>query len=204
MTAPQQINLIDLSLRTKRDWFTGRGIAAVTAGLATLVVAHGAFESTMLARSLVVASAAAPVANAPADGAPSADDAQMLDNQRLVARGERLMQAVSALSDLPHDNAPRLRALVSVMPESLWLQEVEFSGERGVRVAGGATDAAALARFAQRLGALPAFHGLPLLVFKVDPREAPRRQDTDASLAVDVRPAHYSFVLSTFDTDPVR
>lgn len=204
MTTPQQqINLIDLSLRTKRDWFTGRGIAAVTAGLAALVGAHAAFESTMLARVLAASIAAAPVAEAPADGAP-ADEAQMLDSQRLVARGERLMQAVSALSDLPRGNAPRLRALVSVMPESLWLQEVEFNGERGVRIAGGATDAAALARFTERLGALPAFHGLPLLVFKVDPREAPQHQDGNASPAVDVRPAHYSFVLSTFDTDPVR
>ena len=88
------------------------------------------------------------------------------------------------------------------MPDTLWLQELEFNGERGLRIAGGATDAAALTTFAQRLGALPAFHGTPLQVFKIDPRAAPERTDTssaDAAPAIDERLPHYAFVLSSFD-----
>lgn len=207
-TAPQQINLIDLSLRATRDWFNGRSIAALTVAFATLVGAHASFEAAMLSRAVAASIPAVPTEDGAANATP-VEDAQMLDDRRLVSRGERLMQAVSTLSDLPHDNAQRLRAIISALPETLWLQEVEFSGERGVRVSGGAIDATALSIFAKRLGALPSFRRLPLRIFKVEPREAPQRQDpittaSDTTPPVGERPAHYSFVLSTFDTDPLR
>ncbi len=161
----QQINLIDPSLQVKRDWLAARGIAAAAAALALAVGGHWAYEQTLFNRALS-ASGAAP-------SAPAADasaETPLREVQRAVARGERLMQALAGLTGLPKDNAQRLRALIGAMPAKLWLQEVEFSGDRGLRVVGGSTDAASLADFAQRLGALPAFQGTPLHLFKVEPR----------------------------------
>jgi hypothetical protein len=201
----QQINLIDPSLRVVRDWLAGRVIAGTGLALAVVVGAHWACEQTTLTRLLSSAGAAPPSAEAAASAAAaSPEDIQLRDAQRAIAGSERLMQAVAGLTDLPHDNAQRLRSVIAAMPETLWLQEVEFDGERGLRIAGGATDAAALTAFAQRLGALPAFRGVPLQVFKVDPRAAPARPDAADAPALDERAPHYAFVLSTSDMEAPR
>ncbi|GEM_PF-2058778 len=201
MTA-QQINLIDPALRVKRDWLAGRTIAGVAAALGLAVGAHGVLEQTRLSRLLASTSTAAPEPAASAE--PSATETELREARREIARGERLLQAVAGLTDLPHDNARRLRNLIGAMPDTLWLQELEFSGERGVRIAGGATNVAALASFAQRLGAQPSFQGAPLHVFKVDPRAAPARPDAEAAAPADEHAAHYAFVLSTFDAEAAR
>jgi len=197
MTA-QQINLIDPSLRVVRDWVGARNILAGGVAMALVVGGHWAYEQTMLSRLLKAAAVAAPDADAAAKAA--GNDSPLQEAQRGIERGERLVQAVAGLTDLPHDNAKRLRSLISAMPDSLWLQELELSGERGLRIAGGAIDAAALTTFAQRLSSLPAFKGTPLQVFKVDPRAAPEPSGAaDAPPAGDQRLPHYGFVLSTFD-----
>ena len=206
MTA-QQINFIDPSLRVVRDWLGGRNIIAASVAMGVVVGGHWAYEQTMLSRLLKNAVAAAPVADPAGNAVTGPDESQLQEAQRNIARGERLMQAVAGLTDLPHDNARRLRSLISAMPDSLWLQELEFNGERGFRIAGGATDASSLTTFAQRLGALPAFHGTPLQIFKIDPRAAPERADaasTDTPPAIDERAPHYAFVLSSFDADAQR
>lgn len=200
----QQINLIDPSLRVVRDWLAGRVIAGTGLALTLVVGAHWGYEQTTLTR-LLSSAATTTAPDAAAGAAPaSAEDIQLREAQQAIAGSERLMQAVAGLTDLPHDNAQRLRSVIGAMPDTLWLQEVEFDGERGLRIAGGATDAAALTAFAQRLGALPAFRGAPLQVFKVDPRAAPERPDAADAAAADERAPHYAFVLSTSDSEAPR
>ena len=203
----QQINLIDPSLRVVRDWLGGRSIVAAGLVLGLSVGGHWAYEQATLSHLLKVAAAAPPPADAGTSAGTSPIELQLQDAQRSLAGGERLLQAVAGLTDLPRDNARRLRSLISAMPDTLWLQELELNGERGLRIAGGATDAAALTTFAQRLGALPAFHGTPLQVFKIDPRAAPERKDAasaDAAPDIDARLPHYAFVLSSFDAEAQR
>lgn len=196
----QQINLIDPSLRVVRDWVGARNIIAGGVAIALLVGGHWAYEQMTLSRLLKAAAAAAPAV----DPVAGAGDPQLQEAQRGIERGERLMHAVAGLTDLPRDNAQRVRSLIAAMPDSLWLQELEFSGERGVRIVGGATDAATLTSFAQRLGSLPAFKGTPLHVFRIDPRAAPQRAAAaapDTPSAADQRLPHYAFALSTFEGD---
>lgn len=195
----QQINLIDPSLRVKRDWLAARGIAAGAAALVLAVGGHWAYERTLFNRALF-ANGAAPAAP---QADPAAADTPLREVQRAVARGERLMQALAGLTGLPRDNAQRLRALIGAMPAKLWLQEVEFSGDRGLRVVGGSTDAASLADFAQRLGALQAFQGTPLHLFKVEPRSlSPAGQTADADAqGPQTATGVYAFILSTQDAE---
>jgi hypothetical protein len=210
----QQINLLEPSLLPKREWCTGQSIVIGAALLASAVVAHYAHEKMSLQRMLASSSPAAPTAQASAatgDGI----DAQLRDGQLRLARGEMLMKAVGGLIDLPRDNARRLQTLFAAMPETIWLQEVEFSSERNVRIVGGATDSGSLTSFSRRLGATEAFQGLPLHVYSLQPREAepgvvlPPEAAASASDAPAERatavvpPTLYGFVLSSVDADLV-
>jgi hypothetical protein len=201
----QQINLLEPSLLPKREWCTGRVIVAVAGVLAVAVGAHYMHESAGIKRALAAGSPA------PSDAAASAEnsdpiEAQLRDGQSRLARGEMLMKAVAGLTDLPRDNARRLQALIAAMPDTVWLQEVEFSGERAVRIVGGATQSAALAGFSQSLGATKEFEALPLHVYALAPRDTePPAQPQPGDDAKEERapaPApQYRFVLSSVDAE---
>jgi hypothetical protein len=209
----QQINLLERSLLPKREWCTGRSIVIGVGVLAGAVVAHYAHEKLALQRVLA-SGLSAPTAQA--SGAEPSDgiETQVRDGQLRLAKGEMLMKAVGGLSDLPRDNARRMQTLIAAMPDTVWLQEVEFSSERNVRIVGGMTHSAALAVFSQRLGAAQAFQGLPLHVYALQPREAepevaaPPAKAASASDGPDERapaivpPTLYGFVLSSVDADP--
>jgi hypothetical protein len=77
---------------------------------------------------------------------------------------------------------------------------VEFSGARGVRIAGGALDALAVAEFSRRLGQEPAFKGLPVQVFALN-APAAEADPHPAADAPEARPPTFqTFVFSTLDT----
>jgi hypothetical protein len=207
----QQINLLEPALLPKREWCTGRSVLVTAGLLGGAVVAHYSHENMALKRALASAAPApSTAASTGTQGEPV--DIQMRDSQLRLARSETLMKAVGALTDLPRDNARRMKTLFAAMPETVWLQEVEFSSERSVRIVGGATEPSALTGFSQRLGAAQAFHGLPLHVYALQPREA----EPGAALPVDAAPAGdasaergtatpaptlYGFVLSSVDAE---
>lgn len=203
----QQINLLEPSLLPKREWCTGRVIVAVVGVLSIAVGAHYMHESAGIKRALASGSPA------PSDAAASGEnsdpiEAQLREGQSRLARGEMLMKAVAGLTDLPRDNARRLQVLIAAMPDTVWLQEVEFSGERGVRIVGGATPSTALAGFSQSLGATKEFQALPLHVYALAPRDVhdstaaqpPSAADTKDEHAPAPAP-HYRFVLSSVDAE---
>lgn len=205
----QQINLLELSLLPKREWCTGRSIVAVVGLLAGAVGAHYLHESAGIKRLLASAS---PTPGSAGTAAETADpiETQLREGQSRLERGEMLMKAVAGLTDLPRDNAHRLQALIAALPDTVWLQEVEFSGEGGVRIVGGATLSPALAEFSQRLGRTKAFHGLPLHVYALAPRELEVDAMPDAAPAEDAKaerapppPPLYGFMLSSLDAERV-
>jgi len=202
-TAPaQQINLFDATLLPPRDWCTGRNILVCGALLASGMTAHGAYESIAMNRVLAAGSSAPADTGATDTQLPVAAegiDATLLEAEHQLANDRSLLDAVAGLTDLPQDTAQRLQALIAAMPHSVWLREVEFTGTRGVRIAGGALDAAALAGFTQRLGQATALAGLPLQVYAFEPLEgldtpAAATQPAGAQMPT---PTPYGFVLSS-------
>ncbi|HEY6353573.1 MAG TPA: PilN domain-containing protein [Burkholderiaceae bacterium] len=190
----QQINLIDGALLPAREWCDGRLLLCITASLLLGLAGLHAHERHQLARVVEAESARA---GEPEPSTTRVDDASLISLQAQIAADERLLKALSGMTDLPRDNAPRLRQLFAAMPDSLWLREIEFSAEHAVRIAGGATQAEALAGFSNRLGQLPAFRALPLHVFVVKPRDRTAvagSDETTTSGAPD-----YAFVLSSVD-----
>lgn len=191
----QQINLLDPSLVPLRDWCNGKFVLGLGLALTLGTAGHVAYETQALTSFLAKALPTVP----DTDTAQQAQaDAPLAELRARVNANQGLLQAVGSFAELPRDNATRLRALIAAMPDTLWLQEVEFSVERGVRISGSALDATALAGFSARLGGQPAFRGLPLHVFALQPEE---RNDGTATADAPARsaPQHYGFLLSSID-----
>lgn len=197
----QQINLLEPALRPMRRW--GRDMLLAGAALAAAVLLHHQFERMALARVLA-ASGAAP------GEATAAVDTELQERQARLQRDDLLLKTVAGLIDLPHDSARRLRVLIAALPPDAWLTEVEFSGARGVRIAGGALDALSVAEFARRLGREPAFKGLPVQVFALDARAAETAASAPSTTASTTAstpaeapegrlPAFHAFVFSSPD-----
>jgi hypothetical protein len=195
----QQINLLDRALLPVREWCSAKLILGLGALLVLGSAAQLAYEQFALKSLLATEPAAATDAGI---AAHHPLDAPLAELQARVAANERLLLAVGSFIDLPRDNAARLRSLIATMPGSLWLNEVEFNIDRGVRVAGGALDPQALAGFSGRLGAEPAFRGLPLHVFALQPGEHEVASvEADVASGAPPTPPHYGFVLSSIDAE---
>ncbi len=193
----QQINLLDPDLVPTRDWCNGRFVLGLALVLAVGTAGHVAYEAQALRSYLAHA-----MSDAQDAGVASAEtgDATLSELQARVSANENLLQAVGSFAELPRDNAARMRALIAAMPDTLWLQEVEFSVERGVRIAGSALDAKALAGFANHLGAQPAFRGLPLHLFALQPGERDETPTGTDAAPTAATPPHYGFLLSSIDS----
>jgi hypothetical protein len=199
----QQINLLESSLRPRRQWLRGRDMLVAGALLAGAVLAHYQFERLALAAAMQAAASNAPL---PADvlaADESGETSGLQQRQARLQRDELLLASVSALSDLPRDSAQRIKSVIATLPAQVWLKEVELRGANGMRIAGGTLDAAGLAEFVRRLGDEPAFQGLPLHLFAVEPRAAEEALAPAAQAVSGVKagavPAHYGFVLSSVD-----
>lgn len=184
----QQINLLDPSLLPPRDWFTGLHIISLATLLALGVLAHAALETWAMKRLRASDAFAAAEAAPPAPEPTPAEDTAT----NRVQRNRALLAAVNGLTDLPRDTAHRITALTGALPAAVWLREVEFSGQRNIRIAGGTLEPQALAALSSRLGATDAFRDQPLRVFSLAPLTA--AEDTGASA-----PPAFSFVLSSVD-----
>lgn len=190
-----QLNLIDERLLPvpQRPSVAAVLAVAVLCGIGGVVHLH--WERSQLARSL-----AQPGAESLATSEEVPLDPVYETRLRQLQRDERLRDALAGFSDLPQDSAARLRQLAAALPDALWLTDVQFSGSRGVRIAGGALDTAALAAYATRLGQVPAFSGLPLKALSVEPA----RDDNAAAESGDgaapppaTRVVHHHFVLTS-------
>lgn len=146
----QQINLLEPSLRPVRQWGRGRDVLMAGGALTAAVLLHYQFERLALAQVLAAAGPA------PGEEAVAPVDAEMQERQARLQGDEMLLKTAAGLIDLPRDSAQRLRVLIAALPPRAWLKEVEFSGARGVRIAGGALDALSVAEFSHRLGQAPA------------------------------------------------
>jgi Tfp pilus assembly protein PilN len=190
------LNLIDAKLLPS----PAQPSLAMLLGVLGLAIAgaagHLSWERMQFARTLALPGAA----EAAAEHLEPSDPAF---EQRLaqVQRDEALRDALAGFSDLPLDSAARLRALAGVLPDSLWLTEVEFSGRTGLRIAGGALDTAALPGYVARLGQIDGLRGLRLQFVSVEPHsaEAVDADATQADASAAARAAQHRFVLASSD-----
>jgi Tfp pilus assembly protein PilN len=184
----QQINLLDPSLLPARDWCTASLIVGVGLALAAALIGQIGYERHAMARLL-----AAPGDSAAVDGAAPAD-AELADLQQAIDRDEALLRSVGSLVDLPQGSAAQLRDLFAVLPETLWLHEVELGAARSLRIRGSTLQPQALTVLAQRLNGSPSFRGAALQVLTL------QRESVESS--ADAKPADvpYVFVLGSNDS----
>ncbi len=166
----QQINLVDATLLPPRPPLDGRAAAGIF-GVALLVVAgHFGFESMRLQSALVASGTGTDAAvGAPADAASAPAAALAAQRQRLQ-RGEALRDALTQGRSLPDNSARLLQQVMAALPDTLWLTEIDLSGGKTIRIAGGALDASALAGFSGRLAQIDALKGTPIQVLQLEPQ----------------------------------
>ena len=197
----QQINLLDPTLLPDRDWCNGRFIVGLGAVLALAIGGQWGYERWALTQ--VLASSAAAGAEATA-AATASIDAEIAELNTQLAGGEALLRTAGGLVELPRDSATRIESLISAMPQNLWLDEVEFSANRRVRITGGVSNAAGLAAFSKRLGESSAYSGLPLRVVALEPRESDGPEAADSAGQTRTTPLNtvtYHFVLASVEGD---
>lgn len=198
---PQQINLIDQTALAGRDPLSGINIVIGLGVLALALVGHYSYEQWRWQRVSAAAVAAEQSAQAGTAAAEQVN-AQLAQLQAQIAADDQLRQAEAALLDPPKDCAARLQALVSAMPATLWLRQVEFAGARDVRIAGSSLRSADVAGYAQALGGQPAFSGLPVRVLSFERREMTQERPDGEPADADKGPlkwAAYEFEVSSLD-----
>lgn len=191
-----QLNLIDETLLPVAVRPSVATVLVLSAACVLAGTGHLAYERSQFARSL-----AQPQADDVALDAESGPEAAFDTRLVQLQRDERLRDALAGFRDLPLDTAQRLQQLSAALPDQLWLTEVEFSGSRGVRVAGGALDPSALSAYAARLSQVPVFSGLPLQAVTVEPTRVDAAQaeggDAAAAATAPARAPHHQFVLTS-------
>ncbi len=186
----QQINLIDPLLLPPTRRLTARRVVAAWAAGALLVLSHLAWERNALRQALVADTADAGEAPATPDLTLAAGDAGL---QRRITQREALRRMLQRSGPAMPNGAALLSQVMAALPESMWLTQIDIAGAQSIRIAGGATDPAALANFADRLARIPALRGVPIEAIRIEPQEA--AADNDANAAAHV--AHHRFVLGS-------
>ncbi len=197
----QQINLLDPALLPHRDWCNGRFIVGMSAVLLLAIGGQWGHERWAMAQLLAHSAAAGAEATA---AATASIDAEIAELNTQLAGGEALLRAAGGLVELPKDSAARIESLIAAMPQNLWLDEVEFSADRRVSIAGGVSDAAGLAAFSKRLGESSTYGGLPLRVVALEPRESDAPEIAGASgqtTTATLKKVSYHFVLASAEGD---
>lgn len=179
----QQINLIDATQQGGRDWVDGMVVVGTAGAVGILVLAHYLYEYRAWQAVLQAPAPTEDAAATPPDAASDPLSTQLQLAEAELAGGDRLQQAVSALVDAPRDTAARLTSLVSSMPATMWLKEIEFVGSRGLRISGAALRSEDLSTYSARLSGTPAFAGLPVRALLVEHRAA--KEDDAPSAAAD-------------------
>ncbi len=214
----QQLNLLDPSLLPPLRLLSGARCLVLAAVAVAAVGSHWGFEQSRLTQALraagVPVAAQADAAAATAAGASAANDGS-LALQAKLSRSEALRALLDHGDSLPPDSAALLRSVIAALPDSAWLTEVDISGARGLRIAGGMVEPGALAAYAQRLAAVAPLRGVPIETLRVDP--PPPRTDNTSDNNTDNntdskphnstearRPAHHSFVLASANAGPAE
>ncbi len=191
----QQLNLLDPSLLPPLRLLSGARCLVIAALALVAVGGHWAFENGRMTQALraagVPASAPADAAAAAAASASAAGDGTLALQAQLV-RSEALRALLDHGDSLPPDSATLLTSVIAALPANAWLTEVDISGARGLRIAGGIVEPRALAAYAQRLAAVLPLRGVPIETLRVEPPPPASDDSTDAR-----RPAHHSFVLAS-------
>jgi hypothetical protein len=188
----QHVNLLDYTLLPARPWPSATALAVVFVAVSTAVGAHGLYESRRLAQALAQTPAEEPGAPLQAVG----NDA-LAGLQHRVAQKQALLDVIQAQQSLPPEPAGALAALMAILPDAAWLTDVELQGARGVRIAGGVLDPAALLVFARRLGTIPALGGLPMQTVRLVHDEGSQLGDDDARPPM---PPSHRFVLANVES----
>lgn len=210
----QQLNLLDPALLPPLRLLSGARCLAIAALTLVAVGGHWVYEKNCLTWALRAAGvpdlAQADAAAAAAASASAAGDGT-LALQAQLARSEALRALLDHGDSLPPDSAALLRSVIAALPDSAWLTEVDISGARGLRIAGGMVEPGALAAYAQRLAAVAPLRGVPIETLRVEP--PPPRTDNNTDNNTDSkphnstearRPAHHSFLLASANAGPAE
>ena len=165
---PQQINLIDPSLQPPPQRLSP-ALLLVTLGLGVSVVAsHFVWEKMWLAHELAAATASAPVEQeAGADVSASAPDTTALDR---LAQREALRDLLRQQVAMPDGSATLIADILRVLPDQVWLTELELGAQRSLRISGGTLDTAGFGLLSTRLTSVAALQGIPLHTVRLQPQ----------------------------------
>ncbi len=194
----QQINLIDESLRQGRDWAHGGVVLSVLTSVTLVVFSHWGYEqwSWVQATQQVAQAEAAREASGAAAQQLSAQVAQL---QAQLDADDEMRKAAAAMVDPPKNVVPRFEQLIAGLSPTMWLDQVEFTGSRGVELQVNGLRQSDLATYADGLSAAQAFAGLPIDVLSVERRELNQtRASDDGETRKDVLP-YYRFELAGRD-----
>lgn len=190
----QHINLVDERLLPPRPRPSGAVLLGGFAAALCAVAVHGAIERQRLAAAI----AGAPDTSAE-EVAPAAPSDALVALQQRVAQRRALLDALEAAQPLPRAPAEAIQGVLAAVPDTAWLTEVDLHGARGLRIAGGVLEPAALVPLARRLAQLPTLAGVPIGTVRLtyDP-------GTDAADAADeaapARVPSHRFVLANLDS----
>lgn len=161
---PQQINLIDNTLLPARQRLPPAVMLATLAAALSLLSAHFAWEKWALARELnqVVAPQ-----QAVAEAAPNHTESQ---REASLAKREALRDLLRLQVSVAEGSAALVGDIISAMPETMWLTELEVGTSRMLRLSGVTADSAGFGQFALRLERIAALKGLPLHTVRLEPR----------------------------------
>lgn len=187
----QHLNLVDERLLPPRPRPSGAVLLAGFGIAMTLVVLHGAFERHRLAAA--IAAAPEPAAEDIATPTPSQT---LLALQQRVAQRRALLDTLETAQALPREPADTLEGVLAAVPDAAWLTEVDLQGARGLRIAGGVLEPAALLPLSRRLSQLPTLRGVPIGTLRLT-----RDAGSDAGAGDDAPPPlpSHRFVLASQD-----
>jgi hypothetical protein len=203
----QNVNLLDARLMPREPLVRSEWALAGLMVALLAVATHGWLESRLTRQAVAALAASTPGAAAEdgAAGSASGDAATKPANaehqalQRRVALAEMQLAAVSTHLDVPEEPASTLRQVVAALHESMWLTEIELTGAREWRIAGGTLAPQALVPFAGQLRETHALLGTALLTVRLEPWPMPARPADAPAL-----PAAHRFVLATAATGDSR
>ncbi|MDP1901094.1 MAG: PilN domain-containing protein [Rubrivivax sp.] len=191
----QQINLIAATLLPTPQRLAPARLLAVTGAALALVLAHFGWERMALAQALAQAPAAASTVDAAASSSPGAVPDPALPER--LAQREALRDVLRQQVRVADGSALLLAEIFRVLPDGLWLTEVELGAERALRIAGGAVDAASFGQFTERLARVPQLQGLPITTLRLEPLADNPATAATAEGHPALRPAHQRFVLAS-------
>ena len=191
----QQINLIDQTLRQGRDWANGVMVLGVLATATALVAGHFVYER--LGWQKATAEAAQADAAREASAAIVQQVASQLDQvQAQLAADDQMRRAAAAMVDPPQNCVQRFEQLIAAMPATMWLEDVEFYGARGVHLVANSLHTADLARYADTLSSAKAFSGLPVEILSIERKEFADSDAPDVSAVKPKLAPYYAFELA--------